>query len=277
MFKNTIQFLDLNKIYNSGQCFSWEQLSDNKYSIIHKDHYIEVEQNRDEFIWSCNEETFYNVWYDYFDLDNTNMYIDLWNKALKYENLYMWNAVRYGYGIRILKQDSWETIITFLISQNNNMKRIKKSVDTIRTGYGSPYTEIICDGKDYCVFNQFPNDIQLSYMNIKELKECGLGYRAEYIKNIADYFFKNDNGTFISNMALQDTESLIQTLKQYKGIGNKVANCIALYGFHRLECAPIDTHMKQIIDTHFNGKNPLENFKRYEGIIQQWLFDFKTN
>lgn len=271
--KITIPFLDLEKMYNSGQQFTWNKIDNNKYSIIHKNNYLEISHiDKDEFEVSCSEDAFKSIWYSYFDLDTD--YESLWIKGLVRGNEYLHNAVRYGWGIRILRQDPWEVIIMFLISQNNNMKRIRKSVDMLREKYGN-ITIYNDDNAHTHVYKTFPNTYLLETgYNQDQYKDCGLGYRDNYIKEIAEGW--NDIIALL-NEHKNDYKELIETLKLFKGTGNKVANCIALYGFHHLNAAPIDTHMKRIINEYFCGINPLDNFKGYEGIIQQWLFDYETN
>lgn len=278
-----IPFLDLHKMYHSGQNFAWlqDENNPNKYSIIDDDNYLEITDLGDEdFEVSCTAEEWISYWYNYFDLD-TNYFDDIWGNALKYPNLHMWNAVRYGYGIRILRQNPWQVIVTFIISQNNNMKRIRNSVDALREKYGQQTVQVLNDGT-FRTFYAFPNPYALSAKtSLEELqsKEFGLGYRAVYIKNIADFFVKNNSDKLINEMKSYDINTLLDFLMQRKGIGIKVANCIALFGFHHLNCAPIDTHMNQIIDMYFNGRNPLEDndFRGYEGWAQQILFDYETN
>lgn len=277
--KVTIPFLDLNKMYNSGQQFTWTKISDNTYSIIHKtyclfirsDYYVEItDLGNNEFELTCSEEEFKSVWYSYFDLDTDYEFI--WEKVMRYPNSYLQDAAYYGYGIRILKQDFWDTVITFIISQNNNMKRIRKSIDALREKYGhKPYDN---NTNLWFKFNTFPNAMELSIgYKRDQYKDCGLGYRDVYVKEATN----KEVDLLKLKFASLDYESLIKELKTFKGIGDKVANCIALYGLHYLEAAPIDTHMKRIINEHFDGTNLLNDFQGYQGLVQQWLFDYETN
>lgn len=272
--KVTILCLDLEKMYNSGQQFTWSRIDNDTYSIVHKDHYLEIKSlNNHDFDLSCSEQEFKSIWYSYFDLGSTSKYLSIFFNTLEMSNCYLTKAIHYGTGIRILRQNSWETLITFIISQNNNMKRIRKSVDELRKYWSlSPLIDKNTNKKFY----PFPTLFQLAQTPIEQLKEFGLGYRAEYIHNISMNLYANDNFDSLQNLSYED---LIKELKTYKGIGDKVANCIALYGYHHLQAAPIDTHMKRIINEYFNGENILNRpeFNGYQGILQQYLFDYETN
>lgn len=181
MFTIEIPFLDLEKMYHSGQQFSWSKINDNTYSIVHTNHYVEVSIMGNNFYkFSCSNKEFQQIWHDYFDIDTD--YESIWNEVIKSENQFIKDAAIYGYGIRILKQDQWETIITFLISQNNNMKRIRRSCDILRDMIGTLNNPI----------NFFPTAEQI--VNGKEyLKDCGLGYREEYIKEMAQRYLVYEN------------------------------------------------------------------------------------
>lgn len=276
MYTATIPFLDLDKMYHSGSVFSWSKINDNTYSIIHKDNYVEVTQlSRDKFQFSCSEKIFNTIWYDYFDLDTD--YESLWIRALVRGNEYQHNAVRYGYGIRILRQDPWEMMLTFMISQNNNMQRIRQSLDVMREKYGRGvfYNDDNCQTHFYKILPD-ARTLALSYQ-VDQYKDCGLGYRDVYIKELAEFFYENGDD-IISRYMEMDTDKLLQSLMQHKGIGKKVSSEIALCGFHRITEIPIDTHIKQIVKEHFNNDITFFNqFDGYQGLLAQWLFDYETN
>ena len=163
-------------------------------------------------------------------------------------------AYEFGSGIRILRQDLWEVIISFIISQNNNIPRIKKSI------------KLICDDTN----GKFPDWCDLSNMN---LSDKGLGYRDEYIRNAcyarATTFTDDDLESGYANAKAQ--------LMKIKGIGEKVANCILLFSLHYLDSFPVDTHIRKIIDREYGGELPDWAFGKYAGLFQQYLFYYEIN
>ena len=163
-------------------------------------------------------------------------------------------AYEFGSGIRILRQDLWEVIISFIISQNNNIPRIKKSIKRL------------CDENN----GKFPEWYDLINM---DLADKGLGYRDEYIRNAcyarATTFTDDDLESGYANAKAQ--------LMKIKGIGEKVANCILLFSLHYLDSFPVDTHIRKIIDREYDGELPDWAFGKYAGLLQQYLFYYSLN
>ena len=162
-------------------------------------------------------------------------------------------AYQFGSGIRILRQDLWEVIISFIISQNNNIPRIKKSI------------QMLCDE-----FNgRFPTNDELLQM---DLSNKGLGYREEYIRNICSCSIF-DFGMLEGLTYEQSNEVLMS----FKGIGEKVANCILLFALHYLDAFPQDVHIKRIIDREYGGELPEWAKSKYAGLFQQYIFYYSLN
>lgn len=278
MFTIKVQDFDLGQIANSGQCFRMNYIGKGTYSIVAFGKYIEVSQSQDTVIFSCDEKEYQSIWRDYFDLD-TNY------KAIK-DNAktddFLTNAIQHGKGIRILKQDLWELIITFIISQRKSVSSIQNCVEKLCCRYGE-YLESDNTEDNSVMYYTFPSPEVLSKVPIEELRECGLGYRDVYIHAAAKWCTENmklntENNHYemIRYKEIYDSYTYAKSvLMQISGIGDKVANCICLFALHHLEACPIDTHMKQIIDKIYHGIMPEWMVSKYAGILQQYAFYYK--
>ena len=162
-------------------------------------------------------------------------------------------AYQFGNGIRILRQDLWEVIISFIISQNNNIPRIKRSIEKLCENNGGKFPDV--------------HDLQkLSFI------DCGLGYRDEYLRTIAKEWSDWDR-----RYPPQNYDEWKLLLKGFKGIGEKVANCICLFSLHYLDAFPVDTHIRKILDREYGGELPDWAFGKYAGLFQQYLFYYNLN
>ena len=256
---------DLGQICRSGQCFRMEQTGENSYRVIAGDKYLELTQEKGIVNFFCPEEDFIFFWIRYFDLDcDYQQYIEKINPRDKY----LTEAVKLGNGIRILQQDLWEMIITFLISQQNNITRIKRCIENISREFGEK--KISSNGVEYYAF---PTPQALSQASEEQLKACNLGYRAKYVLDTAR---KTACGEIsldeIRNMKYKDARQ--ELLKLY-GVGEKVADCICLFGLHQLDAFPIDTHIRQALDAHYKRGFPNRRYKGCRGIIQQYIFYYE--
>ena len=251
MFTVEIDHMNLHQIANSGQCFRWRQIEDNSYIIPAFGKELTISQDGNTFILSCDENEWNSLWRNYFDLE-TN-YNEVENIIMESNDDFLKTAYQFGSGIRILRQDLWEVIISFIISQNNNIPRIKKSI------------QMLCDEFD----GRFPTNDELLQM---DLSNKGLGYREEYIRNICSCSIF-DFGMLEGLTYEQSNEVLMS----FKGIGEKVANCILLFGLHYLDAFPVDTHIRKIIDREYSGELPDWAFGKYAGLFQQYLFYYELN
>lgn len=168
---------DLGQICRSGQCFRMDQIGDDRYRVIAGDKYLELTQERGIVNFFCPEQDFIFFWIRYFDLDcDYSEYINKINPRDKY----LTAAGEMGSGIRILQQDLWEMIISFLISQQNNITRIKKCIENISREFG--VRKISSTGAEYYAF---PTAEALASATEEQLRECNLGYRAKYVLDTA--------------------------------------------------------------------------------------------
>lgn len=265
MIEVVIDNMNLTQIATSGQCFTWKRISDKPtYAFTSFDRYLEITQSGNHFYLSCDEDDWKNIWYRYFDIDTD--YRDVANRILNSQDTYLYEAYKHGEGVRILRQDLWEMIVTFMISQNNNIKRITKSVDLLKVKCAC-----LCnDG----VHLRFPRPGEASEDILRD-QTLGLGYRSDYLVEIYEYALKHPE--WLDNLRDMSYDEAYSELMNRKGIGPKVANCICLFGLHHIDAFPIDTHIKQILANHYPQGF---DFKRYEGvagIVQQYMFYDKIN
>lgn len=249
-------------ICECGQLFRFERKNEHFYTIFSKNNYANVVKNENGYEIECsNVEYFIN----YFDLDN-----DYESIKSRLKNSIMKDAVEYGYGIRILKQDLFEMIISFIISANNNIKRIQKTINAICAKCG----------KDMGGYYAFPTLESIGKCDEEFFKSVGAGYRAGYlvdtIKKLQTYN--------LERLKALDTESARKELMSFKGIGRKVADCILLFGLNRQDVFPVDTWIEKVYrDYYFAGEKSREQisvyltnlYKDLSGYAQQYLFYYK--
>lgn len=257
---------DLGQICRSGQCFRMDQIGENRYRVIAGDRYLELTQERGIVNFFCPEEDFIFFWIRYFDLDcdYCGEYIDKINPRDKY----LTAASEMGNGIRILQQDLWEMIISFLISQQNNITRIKRCIENISQEFGEK--KVSSTGVEYYTF---PTAQALASATEEQLRECNLGYRAKYVLDTARKVYFGD----ISLDGLYDMKykaARKELLKLY-GVGEKVADCICLFGLHQLDAFPVDTHIRQVLDAHYKRGFPNRRYKGFRGVMQQYIFYYE--
>lgn len=280
ILKNQESF-NLKHIFECGQCFRWNMEDDGSWLGIIKDAVIRVKQNNDEFIFTGSvnsSKDFKEIIQEYFDLDtNYNGYKEKLSKI----DEYLAESIRFGEGIRILKQDLWETIISFIISANNNIPRIKKIIDSISRNYGK---KVIFEDKEYFLF---PTPKELSKASVEDLRKLGLGFRDKRIFETTKII--NENPSLLTEIEnMNSTESMREELLKLDGVGPKVADCILLFALKRLDVFPIDVWVRRVMnDLYIHNENEEkvnkkellnlaeEKFKGLSGIAQQYLFYWK--
>lgn len=278
----------IKQICDSGQCFRMRELIGNEkahamnYVLNNSDFNKELESYEDadvieviakrrrllviqkemECIFDCDEDELKKIWYEYFDLNTDyKRIIDSIDRTDKY----LIDAAEFGNGIRILKQDLWEMIISFIISQRNNIKRIRKTIKGLSERYGEKKTS-----KDGSVYYDFPTPEALYMADIEELKEFGVGYRDKYIKKAAEeVFLKEIDLDYISSLDYNGAKA--ELLKMF-GIGEKVADCISLFALNHKESFPKDTHIFAILDREYKEGFPFEKYDKTAGVLQQYMF-----
>lgn len=246
---------DLKQISQSGQCFRLKQISENEFIAITQNHYVVISLTEKGYEFDCSMSDFEETWFSYFDLETD--YIFYQNKMV--EDEFLKSAIEYGGGIRILRQDLWEMIVTFIISQRNNIPRIQKSVEALCKSYGNRLTTIC--GED---IYSFPT---LSQLRGKDLSVASLGYREKYIKELCEM-----RETDLLQIRNQDDETAKNILLRIKGVGEKVANCILLFGLHRMNSYPVDVWVKRLIEDIYDGDFNPNLYNGYAGYVQQLQF-----
>ena len=261
LIKKQITHFDPLQIAMSGQCFRWREPEDGCFLVPAFGSVLTIRRSgKDTFEFDCDEKTWNFIWCDYLDLHED--YGRFSEAILASEDDYLKGAYSLGSGIRILRQDLWETVVSFLISQNNNIPRIKKSIEALCTEFG----EELRDG-----IYSFPTAERLSEAGTElSDKRFGLGYRDTYIREIAAYVCDHD--TWLSDLKNMDHDAAYSELIKRTGIGPKVANCICLFGLHHIDAFPVDTHVRQILDAHYSNGFDFKRYEGFAGVVQQYMF-----
>ena len=271
----------LKDIFECGQCFRWNKQEDSSYTGVIKYGVINVKQEKDKIIFKgkiLDDYNLKNIVEEYFDL---NINYDEIKDNLKKIDKYMEESIKFGKGIRILNQDFWETIISFIISANNNIPRIKKIIDKISEKYGN---EIQWNNEKYYFF---PTVKQLSKASVEDLRNLGLGFRDKRIYKTTQMIMKKEFD-LEKVSRIKDIDELKNELLKLDGVGEKVADCIALFALHRFDVFPIDVWVRRVMnDLYIHNeieekvkkeeikKLAEEKFKNYKAIAQQYLFYWK--
>lgn len=260
-----IDNFDLAQICQSGQCFRMSSKGDNVYRVIAGDRYLKLEQQRNQCIFHCNQEEFESFWLDYFDLEGDYAaYIAKINPR----DTYLTGAAAFGSGIRILRQDLWEMIVSFLISQQNHIARIRRCIVNLCMCYGEKKSSP--QGEKYY---SFPGPEVLAGLEEDALKECNLGYRSKYVVRAAKSVMEGQiNLEDIRGMSYKRARE--ELLKLY-GVGEKVADCICLFSLHHLQAFPVDTHIQQALQKHYKRGFPNQRYRGYQGVLQQYIFYYE--
>ena len=278
ILKNSKSF-EPKHIFECGQCFRWNKEKDDSYTGVFGNNVLNVKKEGNDIIFKgiCDGDI-KKICEEYFDL-NTD-YEKIKEKLANIDE-HLANSINYGNGIRILNQELWETIISFEISANNNIPRIKGIIDRICKKYGN---EIKWDDKTYYTF---PSIQELSKANINDLRTLGLGFRDKRIYDTTQIFL-NKKMTLEELINEKDTEKLREKLLVLPGVGPKVADCILLFSLKRYEVFPIDVWVRRVMNELYIHKEDEEKVSKKElqklakekyeglaGLAQQYLFYWK--
>ena len=261
--------LDLKKISESGQCFRWTEISRDEYQIIASDKCLRIKALEENcFDLNCSEEEFKDFWFDYLDLGEN--YTDIRQRISREKDEFLYRAAEYERGIRILRQDPWEMLITFIISQNKNIPAIRRSVEKLAELSGREMED-----QSGVTYFAFPTPDALAGLREEQLKECGLGYRCRYVREAA--LAVAEGRLNLTNLKLQEEDTAMRTLTGLAGVGKKVASCVSLFGLHHLNSFPIDVWVKRILEEQYPSGYPFEEYSPYNGVYQQYMFDYYRN
>lgn len=274
----------VSKIFDCGQCFRFNLVENSKheaeYSGVAFGRFVSFAQDGDTlYIYNATKEDYEKVWKHFLSLDVD--YAEIENNILsRSANVGLKNAVEFSRGIRILRQMKWEAVCSFIISQNNNIPRIKKIIESLAKRCGNKIE--LPEGAQghlspYCEYYSFPEPNAILDIGIEGLFELRTGFRAKYIYDAACLIDSE-----IINIELIDTlstDDAIKYLCEVKGIGPKVASCALLFGFEKYDAFPIDVWIKKVISKYFDCENPdkfdSKSLGEYAGIAQQFLFYYE--
>lgn len=256
---------NLAQICRSGQCFRMNEAAENRFSVIAGRHYLEMEQQGERCVFYCEEAEFRDFWERYFDLKAD--YTSYLGKIAPGDS-YLRSAAEFGAGIRILRQDLWEMIVSFLISQQNHIQRIRRCIDTICRTYGEKLEN--SRGGEYYAF---PTPQALAGLPEDGLMACNLGYRSKYVVRTARAVAEGEWD--LEAVRLLPYPKAREELLKLFGVGGKVADCICLFALHHLEAFPVDTHIRQAMEAHYEKGFPMKRYEGCQGVLQQYIFYYE--
>ena len=281
ILKNVTSF-EPKHIFECGQCFRWDEEKDGSYTGVVKNNVINVKKVDNSVLFSSmGADVLEELVTDYFDLNRN--YEDIKSKLSKIDT-YLANSIEYGSGIRILNQDLWETIISFIISANNNIPRIKGIINRISQKNGN---KITWNNNEYYTFPTVEN---LAKVSVQDLRELGLGFRDVRVYETTHKILNNEVD-LIKLHEEKDTSKVRDTLLTLSGVGPKVADCILLFStLKRFDVFPIDVWVRRVMnelyiknddETKVNKKEieklAKEKYGNLEGLAQQYLFYWKRD
>lgn len=252
--------LNIEKTLECGQCFRWNAGADGAYSGIAYGRFLRLWEKNGEVLCSASPEEL-SFWRDYFDLD-----ADYQSAAERFTHPeYLQKCAEYGAGIRILKQEPWEALCSFIISQCNNIPRIKGIVEKLCSLFG----EKVEGGFS------FPSADTVAGLSLEALAPLKSGYRAQYILNAARAVAEGN--LVFEELRRLPPEIIHAKLTQIHGVGSKVANCSMLYGLHIMDRFPIDVWMKRALKEHFPPDFNPASLGEFSGLAQQYIFYYIRN
>lgn len=277
MVIKTIPFFNPTKIALSGQAFRIDPIDDTHVELVAYGRYLQIACLGDnKYAFSCDENVFEEIYYDYFDLGRDYEEIV---KTIADNDTYLKDASEFGYGIRILLQERFETLISFIISQRRSIPAIKTSVERIAETFGKKI-KLPPLGEPFVTplkneYYSFPTPKELSKASLDDIALMGVGYRAEYIFNAVRDI--NSCKIVLDELQNKTNEELFEILTSMRGVGTKVANCTMLFGFGRVSSFPIDVWIQRILDRYYNGKFDTSLYPETAGIMQQFMFFYERN
>lgn len=274
-----IKSFELNHIFDCGQCFRWNLQEDGSYTGVIKHGVLNVKKENSNIIFKgMLDSDIKKAIEDYFDLKTD---YEKLKRILSKVDINMKKSIEYGYGIRILNQDLWECIISFIISANNNIPRIKGIIERISKKCGK---KVIFNKEDYYLF---PTPEELSVLNVQDLRDLGLGFRDKRVFTTTKMILEKQVDLYKLEQ-MSNSEDIRNELLKLDGVGPKVADCIMLFSLKRFDVFPIDVWVRRVMnelyiknedETKVNKKQiekiAVDKFGNLAGIAQQYLFYWK--
>ena len=259
-------------IFECGQCFRWNKEEDNSYTGVALQKILNIKKE-DNIVYFNNAtlDDFNNIWYKYFDLDRD---YGLIKEKLRKMDKHLNEAVEFGSGIRLLNQDEWETLISFILSANNRIPMIKKAIENISMSYGDEIGEY--KGK---MHYSFPRPKKINSISEEGIKSCKTGFRAQYIKDTSFIVAYSEEDLYkYKNL---NSEMCKKELLRFCGVGSKVADCIMLFSMSKFDVFPVDVWVKRVMEEFYIKEEMnlnqirdygIDQFKDLSGFAQQYLF-----
>ena len=262
IIENPVCF-NLTETFECGQYLNYNKIGDGDYETVAFGKYLRVYQKTNKIYLETIREDFDGVWRGFFDLgrDYKKIY-----DALRKDEIIK-KASDFCPGIRILRQDPFECLISFIISQNNNIPRIKKIIGRLCENFGAP-------ASNNNNFNSFPRPETLAGLDLENLDVLKSGFRAKYILDAVKKINSGEiNLNLIYNMATDDGAAY---LKQIKGVGDKVAACVLLFAYNKLDAFPVDVWIKKVLGKYYPpGFDHKKSFGEYAGLANAYLFYYE--
>jgi len=255
----SIPGFDLALTAESGQCFRMRSLGENRWRVIAFGRALEIaDLGENVFLFDCSPQEFDTLWRDYFDLETDYHQIC---SLVGPEDGYLYEAACFARGLRILRQEPFETLISFIISQRKSVGAIRFSVERLCQAFGAEFA---------LGLYAFPTPQALAEASLDQLLACSLGYRAKYIKGAARMI--HEGRPDLDALHPLDDQALLDALLPLPGVGVKVANCVMLFAYHRMDAFPVDVWIDRVLASEFPGGFPFERFPGVSGVLQQHLF-----
>ena len=277
-----VDSFNLEHIFECGQCFRWEKINEYSYIGIIDDTVLKVKIDNDKLVISgvTDKKDIQNYLIEYFDLNRDYSKI---KSKLSSIDKYMKESIDYGYGIRILNQNIWECIISYIISANNNIPRIKKIINNLSTRFGKKVT---FEGNNYYLF---PTIDQLATASVEDFRAAGAGFRDIRLYTTTQAIYNKDFD-LSKLIQINDTNEIEKILLELDGVGPKVANCIMLFSLKRFDVFPVDVWVRRVMNElyiHAKDENKInskeivklahDKFGDLSGIAQQYLFYWRRD
>ena len=256
--------LDLGRIARSGQCFRWEELPDGTFRVLRGGDCLYIRSpGEGKFDLDCTAEELETVWRGFFDLKED--YAAIRARLDPERDPFLWRASQAEKGIRILRQDPWETLVSFIISQNRNIPAIRRSVELLAAACGEEKTD-----RRGARYFAFPSPAAVAALSDEDLRRCALGYRCGYVRAAAEAV---ESGSLDLGRLMDAGEAeTMAALTAVRGVGVKVASCVALFGLHHLNAFPVDVWVRRVLEREYPQGYPLEEYAPYNGVYQQYMF-----
>lgn len=267
----TVRDFDLQQTLECGQCFRFYKMDDNTYLVLANNQFVKIIQEKDQLVFFCSNEAYNTFWKQYFDLERDYGTI---KAILSEKDNYLKTAVTEKYGVRLLQQEPWEMLISFILSQTKQIPHIKKLIEELSKTFGS-----LIGNYEGIPYYAFPKPQQLKGVTEETLRKLKVGFRAAYIVDAVE---KVQSGQIdleaLKNMSNDEAR---EQLISIKGVGRKIADCVLLFAYNRYEVFPTDVWVKRVVQYYYpvesQNMDKIHDFARnyfgqYAGFAQQYLF-----